>query len=50
MTGGHNCPHKDRSRSRQDNQVVFYMSNMTPQKHGMNGGPWEIQVQGSVIF
>ena len=38
---GHNCPSKDRSASRQDNDAVFYMTNMTPQKHGMNAGAWE---------
>jgi endonuclease G, mitochondrial len=37
---GHNCPSKDRSATRQDNDAVFYMTNMTPQQHGMNGGPW----------
>lgn len=38
---GHNCPSKDRTASTEDNQVVFYMSNITPQQHGMNAGPWE---------
>ena len=38
---GHNCPSKDRSASREINDVAFYMSNITPQKHGMNAGPWE---------
>lgn len=38
---GHNCPSKDRSASRAINDVTFYMSNITPQKHGMNAGPWE---------
>ena len=38
---GHNCPSKDRSASRKDNDIVFYMSNITPQQHGMNAGPWE---------
>lgn len=37
---GHNCPSKDRSANRQDNDVAFYMTNITPQQHGMNGGPW----------
>jgi endonuclease G len=37
---GHNCPSKDRSATRQDNDVAFYMTNITPQQHGMNGGPW----------
>ncbi|WP_309722834.1 DNA/RNA non-specific endonuclease, partial [Armatimonas sp.] len=38
---GHNCPSKDRSASRKDNDIAFYMSNITPQAHGMNAGPWE---------
>ena len=38
---GHNCPSKDRSGTRADNDAVFLMSNMTPQAHGMNAGPWE---------
>lgn len=37
---GHNCPSKDRTATREDNDAVFYMSNMTPQAHGLNGGPW----------
>ncbi len=37
---GHNCPSKDRTATREDNDAVFYMSNMTPQAQGMNGGPW----------
>ena len=38
---GHNCPSADRSNSRQNNDAVFLMTNMTPQAHGMNAGPWE---------
>ncbi len=38
---GHNCPAKDRSANPTDSKAVFYMSNMTPQQHGMNAGPWE---------
>jgi endonuclease G len=38
---GHNCPSKDRSATREQNDVVFYMTNITPQAHGMNAGPWE---------
>ncbi len=37
---GHNCPSKDRSDTQENNQSVFLMSNITPQYHGMNGGPW----------
>jgi endonuclease G, mitochondrial len=38
---GHNCPSKDRSASKDDNDAVFSMANMTPQLHEMNAGPWE---------
>jgi endonuclease G, mitochondrial len=38
---GHNCPSKDRTASPEDNNVAFYMTNITPQQHGMNAGPWE---------
>jgi endonuclease G len=38
---GHNCPSKDRSATREQNDAVFYMTNITPQAHGMNAGPWE---------
>jgi endonuclease G, mitochondrial len=38
---GHNCPSKDRSVSREQNDAVFLMTNITPQQHGMNAGPWE---------
>jgi len=38
---GHNCPSKDRTRTRKDNDSVFLMTNMTPQAHGLNAGPWE---------
>ncbi len=38
---GHNCPSADRTASRDDNNAVFLMSNMTPQTHGLNAGPWE---------
>jgi endonuclease G, mitochondrial len=38
---GHNCPSKDRSATKADNDAVFYMTNMAPQFHEMNGGPWE---------
>jgi endonuclease G len=39
---GHNCPSKDRSATRADNDAVFYMTNMTPQAHGLNAGPWQL--------
>lgn len=38
---GHNLPSKDRSATREDNDAVFVMTNITPQQHGMNAGPWE---------
>lgn len=38
---GHNCPSADRSATPADNDAVFLMTNMTPQAHGMNAGPWE---------
>lgn len=38
---GHNCPSADRTANRTDNDAVFLMSNMTPQTHGLNAGPWE---------
>ena len=38
---GHNCPSKDRSATREDNNAVFTMINITPQAHGMNAGPWQ---------
>jgi endonuclease G len=38
---GHNCPSKDRTRTREDNDGVFLMTNITPQTHDMNAGPWE---------
>ena len=38
---GHNCPSADRSDTPENNDAVFLMSNMTPQAHGLNAGPWE---------
>ncbi len=38
---GHNCPSADRSNTRSNNDAVFLMTNMTPQAHGLNAGPWE---------
>ena len=38
---GHNAPSKDRSNTRANNDAVFLMTNITPQQHGMNAGPWE---------
>ena len=38
---GHLCPSADRSSSEGANSSTFLMSNMAPQKHDMNAGPWE---------
>jgi endonuclease G len=38
---GHNCPSGDRTATKADNDATFYMTNMTPQTHAMNAGPWE---------
>ncbi len=37
---GHNCPSKDRSAGRAENDQVFLMSNITPQAPELNQGPW----------
>ena len=37
---GHNCPSGDRTITDINNDQVFYMTNITPQTHEMNGGPW----------
>lgn len=37
---GHHCPSKDRSRSREDNDATFLMTNIMPQAPGNNQGPW----------
>jgi endonuclease G len=38
---GHLCPSADRARSPQDNALTFLMTNMLPQLHELNAGPWE---------
>lgn len=38
---GHLCPSADRSSSEGANSSTFLMTNMAPQKHDMNAGPWE---------
>lgn len=38
---GHICPSADRSSSEGANSSTFLMTNMTPQKHDLNAGPWE---------
>ena len=38
---GHLCPSADRSSSAGANSTTFLMTNMSPQKHDLNAGPWE---------
>lgn len=38
---GHLCPSADRSNSVEANSATFLMTNMSPQTHDMNAGPWE---------
>lgn len=38
---GHMSPSGDRTASAADNAVTFYMTNMLPQYHNLNAGPWE---------
>ncbi len=38
---GHLCPSADRSSSEGANSTTFLMTNMAPQRHEMNAGPWE---------
>ncbi|MGI8508741.1 MAG: DNA/RNA non-specific endonuclease [Gemmatimonadaceae bacterium] len=38
---GHMSPSGDRTASAADNLVTFYMTNMLPQYHNLNAGPWE---------
>ena len=37
---GHMCPSADRTKTRQDNDLVFLMSNMIPQNSSLNSGLW----------
>jgi endonuclease G, mitochondrial len=37
---GHMCPSDDRDLNRTDNDATFLMSNMVPQSHHCNAGPW----------
>lgn len=39
---GHQCPSADRTDSTANNKATFLMSNMAPQQHGLNAGPWEL--------
>jgi endonuclease G, mitochondrial len=38
---GHLCPSGDRSSSIEANSSTFLMTNITPQSHDLNTGPWE---------
>ncbi len=38
---GHLCPSADRSSSEGANSTTFLMSNIAPQAHDLNTGPWE---------
>ncbi len=38
---GHMCPSADRQDSRADNSRTFLFTNMQPQLHELNAGPWE---------
>jgi endonuclease G len=38
---GHLCPSADRSSSEGANSTTFLMTNMAPQTHDLNAGPWE---------
>jgi endonuclease G len=38
---GHLCPSGDRKESRADNSRTFLFTNMLPQLHELNAGPWE---------
>ena len=38
---GHLCPSDDRSSDTNRNRAVFWMSNIIPQKPGLNRGPWK---------
>lgn len=38
---GHLCPSADRSSSIEGNSMTFLMSNIAPQSHDLNTGPWE---------
>ena len=39
---GHQCPSGDRTDAVTNNKITFLMSNMAPQQHGLNAGPWEL--------
>jgi endonuclease G len=55
---GHLCPSADRTSSVAANRTTFVMTNIQPQTHALNAGPWErletyeraLAVQGRQIF
>lgn len=38
---GHLCPSAHRTASREENSLTFLMTNMQPQVHALNAGPWK---------
>jgi len=38
---GHMCPSGDRTATEAANEETFVMTNMQPQRHALNAGPWE---------
>lgn len=38
---GHMCPSADRADTPEDNSLTFLFTNMEPQLHELNAGPWE---------
>jgi endonuclease G, mitochondrial len=38
---GHFCPSGDRTKNPEQNSNTFVMTNMHPQRHALNAGPWE---------
>jgi endonuclease G len=37
---GHMVRSEERTRSREDNEATFLLTNILPQRHDLNGGPW----------
>lgn len=55
---GHMCPSAHRTATRDANSLTFLMTNMQPQVHALNAGPWksletyerELAGEGKVVF
>lgn len=55
---GHMCPSAHRTASRAANSLTFLMTNMQPQSHALNAGPWKslesrerrLAEDGKVVF